>query len=644
MMPELGQLGLIIALFLALLQAFVPLYGVFRADVRYQLFARPIAYVQSLFVAFSFAVLAHAFLVNDFSVVYVAENSNSHLPLFYRFAAVWGAHEGSILLWILVLSIWTSAFAYCSRAIPQDVVARVLAILGLLSVGFLLFILATSNPFLRLLPQSPVDGRDLNPMLQDIGLIIHPPLLYLGYVGFSVAFAFAIAALMAGRLDAAWAKWSRPWTLLAWSFLTAGITLGSWWAYRVLGWGGWWFWDPVENASFMPWLSATALLHSLIVSEKRGALKAWTVLLAIVTFSLSLLGTFLVRSGVLVSVHAFAIDPARGNYILKFLAIVIGGSLTLYAIRINKVVSDVSIRAFSRESFLLINNIFLSVACATVVLGTLYPLLLDVFQLGKISVGPPYFNRVFVPIVLLLALFMGLGPLSRWYASDKRQLLRYGSLVLSLSVLAVLLGFIYKHNFNWQVLLGLSAAFYILLATLNDLHLRRLKKLTISQAQWGMYLAHCGVAIAMIGVALTSAYHDDKDVLLHPGDKAEVAGYSFEYVGEQDVKGPNYSSAQATFLLKKDQQLIATLKPEKRFYSVQEIAMTHAAIDVNLFRDVYIALGNPMQQSAWTVRLYVKPFVRWIWFGGILIVFGGLLAAFDKRLRVKLKVQHESMA
>ncbi|WP_040262352.1 heme lyase CcmF/NrfE family subunit [Pseudomonas massiliensis] len=638
MTPELGQLALALAFCLALVQGTLPLLGAWRAVPGWMALARPAAWGQFAFLSFAFACLAQAFLHNDFSVAYVAQNSNTALPWYYKFSAVWGAHEGSLLLWALILAGWTFAVSMCSRQLPADVLARVLGVMGLISSGFLLFLLATSNPFARILPQVPLEGRDLNPLLQDFGLIVHPPMLYMGYVGFSVAFAFAIAALLGGRLDAAWARWSRPWTLVAWSFLGIGISLGSWWAYYELGWGGWWFWDPVENASFMPWLVGTALLHSLSVTEQRGVFKSWTVLLAIAAFSLSLLGTFLVRSGVLTSVHAFASDPTRGVFILAFLLLVIGGSLTLFALRAPVVRSQVGWSWASREALLLANNLLLVTAAATILLGTLYPLLLDALTGARLSVGPPYFNMLFVPLMGLLLLTLGAGVLMRWKATPGAWLLRMLAPVALASVVLCLLFAIFGGYQGWPLATATGLAVWVVFTGLRDLA-DKLRHQGVSglwrlrRSYWGMQLAHLGLAVAAVGVVFATQLNAARDLRMAPNDSAEVGGYTFIFRGTQTMRGPNYKGDRAIVEVSRNGHTERVLHPEKRLYSAQGSVMTEAAIDPGFFADLYVALGEPLPDGAWAVRLQVKPFVRWIWLGGLLTALGGLLAASDRRYR-----------
>ena len=645
MIPELGNVALMLAFALALIQGVLPIAGSFNGNRRWMALARPTAAGQLLFIALAFGTLVYSFIVNDFSVAYVEANSNSTLPLYYRIAATWGGHEGSLLLWVLMLTGWMFAVAVFSRQLPQQTVARVLGIMGLIGVGLMSFMLFTSNPFDRLLPGA-LDGRDLNPLLQDFGMIIHPPLLYMGYVGFSVAFSFALAALMGGQLDAAWARWSRPWTLLAWMFLTLGIFVGSFWAYYELGWGGWWFWDAVENASFMPWLVGTALIHSLAVTEKRGSFKNWTVLLAIIAFSLSLLGTFLVRSGVLTSVHAFATDPRRGLFILIFLAIVIGGALMLYAWRAPQVGLGGRFSLFSRESLLLVNNVLLLVCAATVLLGTLYPLFLDALGLGKISVGPPYFEAVFVPLMLPVLFLMAPGMFMRWKESSVKQIaarLKWVALASVLTGMALALAL----TTSMLSAVGLILALWIVLATVSHLAQRlghfaagtplraRISSLPLSYI--GMLTAHLGIAIFVVGVTLVKGLETSNDVSMRIGDTTSIGGYTVQLTDLQKVNGPNYVAAQGTFVVTRGTQTVAVLKPEKRVFTVQQMPMTDAAIDRGLTRDLYISLGDAVSDTAWAVRVQCKPFVSWIWGGSIIIALGGLLAASDRRYRMARK-------
>ncbi len=648
MIPEIGQFALITALLLALTQAILPMIGASRGKQSWVAVAAPAGQAQFIFVSIAFCCLAYSFIVNDFSVLNVATNSNSRLPLHYRLAATWGSHEGSLLLWSLMLGLWTVAVTLFSRNLPEEMVARVLSVMGVISVGFLLFMLLTSNPFARLIPAAP-DGRDLNPLLQDPAMVIHPPMLYMGYVGFSVAFAFAIAALIGGPLDATWARWSRPWTTVAWMFLTCGIALGSWWAYYELGWGGWWFWDPVENASFMPWLIGTALIHSLAVTEKRGGFKSWTVLLAISAFSLSLLGTFLVRSGVLTSVHAFATDPKRGIFILAFLTLVIGGSLLLYAWRAKQVGLGSKFDVVSRESLLLSNNVLLAVAAGSVLLGTLYPLIIDALGRGKLSVGPPYFNTVFVPLMVPAIFLMGVGPIARWKKASVPELaVRLRWAFLASAATGLLLPFVFG---EWQLLvsLGLLLATWVIATAAVNLW-DRVKtssgELTIwqklrmqSRSYYGMQLAHLGVAVFIIGVTLVTGYQAEKDVRMNTGETVNVAGYDFRLKGVTDVMGPNYRAARAEMEVTKNGEFFRTMYPEKRSYLVSENAMTETAIDTGLFRDLYVSLGEPLPGGAWSVRVHYKPFVSWIWGGAFLMAMGGGLAVSDRRYALAARKQ-----
>ena len=639
MIPELGLLSLILAFCVSLVQATIPLLGAWRGDLRWMRLARPTSWGQFAFLILAFGCLTYAFLTDDFSVSYVAENSNSLLPWYYKFSAVWGAHEGSLLLWALILSGWTTAVSLCSRQLPEAMLARVLAVMGMISTGFLLFLVATSNPFSRLLPNVPIDGHDLNPLLQDIGLISHPPILYMGYVGFSVAFAFAIAALLDGKLDAAWARWSRPWTVVAWAFLGLGITLGSWWAYYELGWGSWWFWDPVENASFMPWLVGAALIHSLAATEKRGVFKSWTVLMAIAAFSLSLLGTFLVRSGVLTSVHAFASDPTRGVFILIFLLVVIGGSLALFALRAPVVRSRVGFGLWSRETLLLINNLLLSVAAAMILLGTLYPMILDALTGAKLSVGPPYFNAMFLPLMALLMVAIAVGVLSRWKETPVRWLGRMLLPVLVGSLLVAGVSVVLHGRSRWSAAAVCLLAAWILFACVRDVldktrHQGLRKGLPmLGRSYWGMHLAHVGFVVCALGVVLASVGNLERDVKMTPGTAFQLGEYEFVFEGMRRIEGPNYSSDQGSVRVLRDGEEVALLLPEKRVYHAQQVPTTEAGIQGGITRDLFVALGEPLQDGAWAVRLQIKPFVRWIWFGGILMALGGLLSAADRRYR-----------
>ena len=635
MIPEFGHYALILALCIAIIQGTLPLVGAHQSRREWILLARPAAQTTFLLLAIAFVILAWSFYSNDFSVLYVAEHSNSQMPVIYRLGAVWGGHEGSLLLWIFLLSTWTFLVAQLSKALDEFMVARVIGVLGLVTTGLLLFVLATSNPFERLLPAAQ-DGRSLNPLLQDPGLVFHPPMLYMGYVGFSVAFAFAIASLLSGRLDAAWARWSRPWTTAAWVFLTLGIALGSWWAYYELGWGGWWFWDPVENASFIPWLVGTALLHSLAVTEKRGGFKSWTVLLAITAFSLSLLGTFLVRSGVLTSVHAFATDPTRGVFILIFLVLVVGSSLTLYAWRAPKSTLGGKFSLTSRETFILLGNVFLVVSAASVLLGTLYPLLIDALHLGKISVGPPYFNSVFVPIMIPLLVLMGIGPWTSWKNSNLLDVIKRLWIAALVAVIAAALIPFAMGEFTWLSSLGFLLAFWVITSGVLQI-IRQAKAGKPTRSFIGMQVAHLGIAVFTIGVTMVGAYQEEKDVRMLAGESVSVGGYDIQLQGVSPVPGPNYNAMQGTFLLSRNGKLEATMYPEKRSYFSSTMPMTEAAINAGLTRDIYVSLGEELDDKAWAVRVYFKPFVDWIWGGCVLMALGGLLAMSDKRYRMKLK-------
>ena len=641
MIAELGHFALILALVLSLVQATVPMIGAHRNRIALMGVARPAAHGQFIFLVIAYLCLTWAFIQSDFSVRLAAGNSHTDTPLIYKITGVWGNHEGSLLLWALSLSGWTMAVTLFSRHLPEAFMARVVGVLGWISAGFVSFTLFTSNPFERLLPAA-AEGRDLNPLLQDPGMIIHPPLLYMGYVGLSVAFAFAIAALLTGRLDVAWARWSRPWTTIAWVFLTAGIALGSGWAYYELGWGGWWFWDPVENASFMPWLLATALIHSLAVTEKRGAFRSWTVLLAISAFSLSLLGTFLVRSGVITSVHAFATDPARGLYILGLLVFVIGVSLVLFAWRAPKLSGGGSFELVSRESALLGNNVLLAVACSAVLLGTLYPLFLDALNMGKISVGPPYFEMTFVPLMTPVVILMMIGPFVRWKGDDEGRIGR----ILWLSALAsVVIGgalALFIDHVTWRTVLGLSLSAWVVLTSIQLLKRRlgerpgtpvshRLRG--IPAAWWGMWTAHLGIGVFIIGVTMVGSLDQDLDVKMREGQTAQLAGYTFTFKGAFEHDGPNYDADRAIIEDTRGDRMIATLTPEKRLYRAQGMPMTEASIDVGPLRDVYVSLGDQVESGAWIVSLHYRPFISWIWLGCILMILGGLFAAMDRRYR-----------
>ncbi|AMX02778.1 heme lyase CcmF/NrfE family subunit [Microbulbifer thermotolerans] len=654
MTPELGHFALIAGLLLSLVLASVPMVGSYSGRALWMAAGRPLSLGVLTFVFIAYICLTLAFVQSDFTVNYVAENSNSILPLHYKFTAVWGGHEGSILLWLMILAGWTAAVALFSRRLPLALVAKVLSVMGLVMVGFFLFILITSNPFERTLPFPPLEGNDLNPLLQDPGMIFHPPLLYMGYVGFSVAFAFAIAALLSGQLDAAWARWVRPWTAVAWCFLTLGIALGSWWAYYELGWGGWWFWDPVENASFMPWLVGTALMHSLAVTEKRGLFKNWTILLAIFTFSLSLLGTFLVRSGVLTSVHAFATDPLRGGFILAFLAVVVGLSLLLFALRA-PAVSAVSVFSFrARETFLLGNNVLLVLIMGVVLTGTLYPLLADALNWGKISVGPPFFNMFFVPLMALVCLLLGMGVYANWKDSRWDKLLGAWRLPLLVAVTAALTLPFAAGGFHWGAALGIFVGVWVVAASLADILAKTRHAATLAAGLrrqrisfYGMHLAHIGLAVSVLGVALTTIYSVEKDLRMGPGDTHSVAGYDFRFDGVRKVQGPNFSAFEGIVSVSRRGRAVAELYPQKRNYFSGGSTMTEAAIDSGLFRDIYVALGEPLEENNpngdWAVRLQYKAFVVWIWLGAVLMSVGGGLAVADKRYR-KAKAVRELAA
>lgn len=635
MLPELGQILLVTALLVAVLQAVLPLWGAQRGYAAWMAVARPAAYAQLVLLLGAFGVLTAAFVTQDFSVRYVAENSNSLLPLAYRYSAVWGAHEGSLLLWALVLALWNAAVARWSRQLPMQVLARVLGVLGIISIGFLAFLIFTSNPFARLLP-APLEGHDLNPLLQDPGLIIHPPMLYLGYVGFAVPFAFAIAALLEGRVDARWLRWTRPWTNVAWGFLTLGIALGSWWAYYELGWGGWWFWDPVENASFLPWLAGAALIHSQAVTEKRGSFASWTLLLAIAAFALSLLGTFLVRSGVLTSVHSFAADPSRGTFILIFLALVIGGALLLYALRAGALGNDDPRRGFmatSRETLLLANNLLLAAACAMVLLGTLYPLLADAMGLGKVSVGPPYFGTLFLLLMAPLVALLPFGPLVNW---QRDQASRALAMLAPWAVLALLLGaiaYFMAPQGALKTAAGVTAAAWVAFGTARFVWSRLRGNGRFTAEMVGMLLAHGGVAVFLAGALLVEALNVQREVALSPGQSLQVSGYEVRFEGVDHQQGPNYTADRGHMRILRDDRELALLHPEKRAYASGGQMMTEAGIHARIGGDVYVALGEPLGNNAWAVRVHIKPFVRWIWLGALLMALGAFVTAADRRFR-----------
>ena len=650
MFAELGHFALILALAAAVFQVAVPAYGLVTRSPRALAVAASAAQVQFVLVLLAYVALTICFVQWDFSVAYVASNTHSDTPLMYRITAVWGGHEGSFLLWCLMLTGWTTLVSIFNRRLPADLGATVLAVLGFVSIGFLLFMLLTSNPFDRLYPV-PLEGRDLNPLLQDPGMIVHPPTLYMGYVGFSVAFAFAIAALITGKLDSAWVRWMRPWTLAAWAFLTLGITLGSWWAYNELGWGGWWFWDPVENASFMPWLAGTALVHSLAVTEKRGLLKSWTVLLAILCFALALLGTFLTRSGVIVSVHAFASDPARGVFILGFLAVIVGGALTLFAWRAPRLVSDGELPLFSREGLLLLNNVFLVTACFGVLLGTLYPLVIDAFGAGKISVGPPYFNAIFFPLMAPLFVLLGLGVFTPWKRGNLREAVRRLRVpALFAVVAAIALPFALQGKSSLVIAAGVWLALWTLATAPIELVKRLRNKPTfgaglasIPGSTWGMTLSHLGLGLWMLGVVAVTGYGIERDVRLAPGGEAEMSGYSFGFAGVQQSQGPNFTADRGTVVVERNGRTVSTLNPEKRLYPSQGSVMTETGVDASLSRDLYVALGEPIDQNNlagdWSLRLYYKPMIRFVWLGGVLMFVGGLCSMMDRRYRLARAVQ-----
>ena len=645
MIAELGNYALALALALSVFLAVLPLIGAEKANVKLMALARPLTWSMFLALSLSFGALFYLFAVNDFSVQYVVNNSNSLLPLQYRLSSVWGSHEGSLLLWIWLLSLWAVGVATFTRKMPEEAVARVLSVMGLVSIGFLVFIIFSSNPFGRTFPDFPADGRELNPMLQDVGLIFHPPLLYMGYVGFSVAFAFAIASLMSGRLDTAWARWSRPWTMAAWVFLTLGIILGSWWAYYELGWGGWWFWDPVENASLMPWLAGTALIHSLSVTEKRSTFKAWTVLLAILAFSLCLLGTFLVRSGILVSVHAFASDPTRGLYILAYLVLVIGGSLLLYAFQGNKIKSLDNYQRYSRESLLLLNNIMLMAFLSVVFLGTILPLIHKQIGLGSISIGAPFFDQMFLILMVPFSLLLGIGPLVKW-RRDQVSAIRTPVIISLIMMVALGFGLPYLVGDRLTVtaVLGAMMAAIIVILSLYEMHTRATHRhsfltgvFKLSRSHWGMTLAHLGVAMTVFGIAMSQNFSIEKDVRMREGDSVQILDYQFTFKGLKITDGANYQGGTADIAITKNGKPEATLHAEKRFYNVSKMGMTEAAIDWGFSRDLYAALGEQLEDGSWGLRLYYKPFIRWIWFGGLFMAIGGLLCMLDKRYRIRVK-------
>jgi cytochrome c-type biogenesis protein CcmF len=644
MTVELGQISLVAALLTAFFLGLLPMIGSYTGNRRLMAVSTTAALIQCLLLIISFGILTSAFVIQDFSVEYVARNSNSLLPMSYRYSAVWSAHEGSLLLWELILTLWIAAVALFSKRLPEVFRARTLAVLGWISVGFLLFILLTSNPFGRIIPAA-VEGLDLNPLLQDFGLIIHPPLLYMGYVGFSVAFAFAVAALLGGEVSRDWVRWSRPWTLVAWGFLTIGIALGSWWAYYELGWGGWWFWDPVENASFMPWLVGTALIHSQAVTEKRGAFGNWTLLLALSAFSLSLLGTFLVRSGVLTSVHAFASDPTRGIFILVYLAVVVGGSLTLYAARAPKMIQGGGFAGVSRETLLLVNNLVFTVMAAMVLTGTLYPLLIDALGAGKISVGPPYFGLLFSWLLVPLVLAIPVGIYSRWQQDSPSRLFGQLRWPLLIALVIGITSWLMEPELGFVSAAGVAGGVWVILGSLFYVAqlLKKKKTLKVPSSVLAMTLAHVGLGVFLIGLSVTSTLSNEKHLRMEAGDIYETAGYTFKFTGISNVQGPNYTADQGEFIISKGEREIARLYPQKREYTQRGSTMTEAAIDPGFLRDLYVSLGEPLDNTgqAWAVRVYHKPFIRWVWLGAILMLAGGMLGAANKRYRRKVRVNQD---
>ena len=645
MIAELGNYGLALALALSIFLAILPLVGAEKGNAKLMALGRPLTWAMFLALSLSFGSLFYLFAVNDFSVQYVVNNSNSTLPLQYRLSAVWGSHEGSLLLWIWLLALWAVGVATFTRKMPEEAVARVLSVMGLISIGFMVFIIFSSNPFNRTFPDFPADGRELNPMLQDVGLIFHPPLLYMGYVGFSVAFAFAIASLMTGKLDTAWARWSRPWTMAAWVFLTLGIVLGSWWAYYELGWGGWWFWDPVENASLMPWLAGTALIHSLAVTEKRSTFKAWTVLLAILAFSLCLLGTFLVRSGILVSVHAFASDPTRGLYILAYLVFVIGGSLLLYAFQGTKIKSLDNYQRYSRETLLLLNNVMLMAFLSVVFLGTILPLIHKQIGLGSVSIGAPFFNQMFLILMVPFAFILGIGPLVKW-RRDQISAIRTPVMISLVMMIALGFGLPYLvgNRITATSVMGVMMSAIIVILSLYEMHTRATHRhsfltgiFKLSRSHWGMVFAHLGVAMTVFGIAMSHNFSIEKDVRMREGDSVQILDYNFTFKGLKITDGANYQGGTADIEITRNGKLEATLHAEKRFYNVSKMGMTEAAIDWGFTRDLYAALGEQLDDGSWGLRLYYKPFIRWIWLGGVFMALGGLLCMLDKRYRIRVK-------
>ena len=645
MIAELGNYGLALALALSIFLAILPLVGAEKGNAKLMALGRPLTWAMFLALSLSFGSLFYLFAVNDFSVQYVVNNSNSTLPLQYRLSAVWGSHEGSLLLWIWLLALWAVGVATFTRKMPEEAVARVLSVMGLISIVFMVFIIFSSNPFNRTFPDFPADGRELNPMLQDVGLIFHPPLLYMGYVGFSVAFAFAIASLMTGKLDTAWARWSRPWTMAAWVFLTLGIVLGSWWAYYELGWGGWWFWDPVENASLMPWLAGTALIHSLAVTEKRSTFKAWTVLLAILAFSLCLLGTFLVRSGILVSVHAFASDPTRGLYILAYLVFVIGGSLLLYAFQGTKIKSLDNYQRYSRETLLLLNNVMLMAFLSVVFLGTILPLIHKQIGLGSVSIGAPFFNQMFLILMVPFAFILGIGPLVKW-RRDQISAIRTPVMISLVMMIALGFGLPYLvgNRITATSVMGVMMSAIIVILSLYEMHTRATHRhsfltgiFKLSRSHWGMVFAHLGVAMTVFGIAMSHNFSIEKDVRMREGDSVQILDYNFTFKGLKITDGANYQGGTAEIEITRNGKQEAILHAEKRFYNVSKMGMTEAAIDWGFSRDLYAALGEQIDDGSWGLRLYYKPFIRWIWLGGVFMALGGLLCMLDKRYRIRVK-------
>ena len=645
MIAELGNYGLALALALSIFLAILPLVGAEKGNAKLMALGRPLTWAMFLALSLSFGSLFYLFALNDFSVQYVVNNYNSTLPLQYRLSAVWGSHEGSLLLWIWLLALWAVGVATFTRKMPEEAVARVLSVMGLISIGFMVFIIFSSNPFNRTFPDFPADGRELNPMLQDVGLIFHPPLLYMGYVGFSVAFAFAIASLMTGKLDTAWARWSRPWTMAAWVFLTLGIVLGSWWAYYELGWGGWWFWDPVENASLMPWLAGTALIHSLAVTEKRSTFKAWTVLLAILAFSLCLLGTFLVRSGILVSVHAFASDPTRGLYILAYLVFVIGGSLLLYAFQGTKIKSLDNYQRYSRETLLLLNNVMLMAFLSVVFLGTILPLIHKQIGLGSVSIGAPFFNQMFLILMVPFAFILGIGPLVKW-RRDQISAIRTPVMISLVMMIALGFGLPYLvgNRITATSVMGVMMSAIIVILSLYEMHTRATHRhsfltgiFKLSRSHWGMVFAHLGVAMTVFGIAMSHNFSIEKDVRMREGDSVQILDYNFTFKGLKITDGANYQGGTAEIEITRNGKQEAILHAEKRFYNVSKMGMTEAAIDWGFSRDLYAALGEQLDDGSWGLRLYYKPFIRWIWLGGLFMALGGLLCMLDKRYRIRVR-------